>query len=260
MKYKSIFLRLRNFFDLVKNDFKAKYAGNFLGVLWAFIYPCVTVILYWFVFRILLNTEAEEGEPYILWLVSALVPFLFVCDAVPAAAGVFVDYSYLVKKVKFGIGVLPFVRVMSNFIIHAFFIFLMLVMSFALGYFPNLGDLWLLYYIAAELAFVLAVGTLLSVLTVFVRDIRGALSVLIQVGYWLTPLFWNISAADPRIGVIIKLINPTAYLTEGFRCAVLYGSAPERWYTVYFWLLILAVSGISAWLYKRLRGVLGDYV
>lgn len=248
--------KYKNILELAKNDFKAKYAGNFLGVLWAFIYPCVTVILYWF----LLNANAEKGEPYILWLVSALVPFLFVCDAVPAAAGAFVDYSYLVKKVKFKIGVLPFIRVLSNFIIHMFFVFLLIVMAFALGYFPSLGDLWLLYYVAAELAFVLAVGTLLSMLTVFVRDIRGALSVMIQVGYWLTPLFWNISAVDSRIGIIIKVINPVAYLSEGFRSAMLYGSAPEQWYTVYFWFLILTISCVSVWLYKRLHGVLGDYV
>ena len=36
---------------LSKNDFKTKYAGSYMGIVWAFIQPLVTIVLYWFVFE-----------------------------------------------------------------------------------------------------------------------------------------------------------------------------------------------------------------
>ena len=38
--------------SLSKNDFKTKYAGSYLGIVWAFIQPVVTIMVYWFVFTI----------------------------------------------------------------------------------------------------------------------------------------------------------------------------------------------------------------
>lgn len=252
--------KLKMIFALARNDFRAKYAGSFLGVLWAFVYPCITVVLYWFVFRVALHSEAEGGTPYLLWLVAALVPYLFMCDALPGAAGVFLDYSYLVKKVRFDIKLLPAVRVTSNFFIHAFFVFLLLVIAFAFGYFPSFGSLWLVYYMAAELAFLLSLGTLLSVLTVFIRDIRGVLGVVVQIGYWITPLFWSISALDPKLSLIIKIVNPVTYITEGFRGAAVFGAAPDIGYTIYFWCLTAVLGFAAVWFTKRLSCIISDYV
>ena len=36
--------------SLAKNDFKTKFAGSYLGTIWAFVQPVVTVLIYWFVF------------------------------------------------------------------------------------------------------------------------------------------------------------------------------------------------------------------
>ena len=39
-------------YKLAKNDFRTKYAGSYLGIIWAFIQPVVTVLVYWFVFEV----------------------------------------------------------------------------------------------------------------------------------------------------------------------------------------------------------------
>ena len=36
---------------LSKNDFKTRYAGSYLGMVWAFIQPVVMILMYWFVFE-----------------------------------------------------------------------------------------------------------------------------------------------------------------------------------------------------------------
>ena len=37
--------------SLSKNDFKTKFAGSYLGIVWAFVQPIITILVYWFVFQ-----------------------------------------------------------------------------------------------------------------------------------------------------------------------------------------------------------------
>ena len=54
-------------FSLAKNDFKTKYAGSYLGIVWAFIQPVVTILVYWFVFSVGLkdrkSTRLNSSHP-----------------------------------------------------------------------------------------------------------------------------------------------------------------------------------------------------
>ena len=72
---------------LSKNDFKTRYAGSYLGMVWAFIQPVVIILMYWFVFEQFMGqTNAEMlgtglTVPYVLYLPSGLVPCFFFSDA-----------------------------------------------------------------------------------------------------------------------------------------------------------------------------------
>ena len=64
-------------FSLAKNDFKTKYAGSYLGIVWAFIQPIITILVYWFVFSVGLRSGAVQEYPFVLYLVSGIVPWFF---------------------------------------------------------------------------------------------------------------------------------------------------------------------------------------
>ena len=112
---------------LAVNDFKTKYAASYLGIIWAFIQPVVTVLVYWFVFSKVRGGGARE-VPYILWLIAGLVPWFFFQDGMNAGANALIEYHYLVKKVVFPIEVLPQVKLVSALFVHLFFIGVMLVL------------------------------------------------------------------------------------------------------------------------------------
>ena len=99
---------------------KKKFAGSSLGVVWAFVQPVVTVLVYWFVFEKGLNSKATDLRtgievPFVLWLMSGLIPWFYFQEAVNGGTGVLVEYSYLVKKVVFHIEMLPLVKMISAF-------------------------------------------------------------------------------------------------------------------------------------------------
>lgn len=66
--------------SLAKNDFKTKYAGSYLGIVWAFIQPVVTVLVYWFVFGVV-RQGSPKAVPFVLWLITGLVPWFFFQEA-----------------------------------------------------------------------------------------------------------------------------------------------------------------------------------
>ncbi len=234
-------------------DFRSRYAGHSLGVLWAFLYPAAAALLYFFVFGVILKTGPVDGSPYLVWLLSALVPFLFVSEAASSASSALVDYSYLARKSRVSVGLLPAARVLSCLPVHAVFLSVLL----ALGGGARVS---LLVCIAAELLFSLAVGYFLAVITVFFRDLKSLLPIITQLGFWVTPIFWDISAAPGRACTILCVIDPVIYISEGFRSAFgATGSCPS-WFSAYFWVFTAALLAVSACLFFGIQSRIVDHL
>ena len=71
---------------LAKNDFKKRYAGSYLGAVWAMAQPVVTVAMYYIVFdKIMGNTSTPLREgvevPFVLFLTAGLVPWFYFSEA-----------------------------------------------------------------------------------------------------------------------------------------------------------------------------------
>ena len=102
------------------NDFKSRYAGSFLGILWAFINPLFTVLIYWLVFGVGLKAQMIDAKyPFIVYLVTGMIPWFFFSDAFASTTVVFREYTYLVKKVVFNIRILPTTKIPIQFV-HPF--------------------------------------------------------------------------------------------------------------------------------------------
>ena len=132
--FKNIFQNKKLLLQFSFNDFKAKYAGSALGIVWAFLTPLVTVLTYWFVFSVGLRSRAGDNMPFIVYLVTGMVPWFFFSDSLLSATNVFREYSYLVKKVVFNVQILPTSKILSNLYTHLFFILIGFVITTANGY------------------------------------------------------------------------------------------------------------------------------
>ena len=112
---------------LAKNDFKTKYAGSYLGIIWAFVQPVITILVYWLVFEKGFSAKAEMFKsgvevPFVVYLTSGLVPWFFFSEAVSSSTNALIEYNYLVKKVVFKISILPLIKILAACFIHVFFV------------------------------------------------------------------------------------------------------------------------------------------
>lgn len=244
--------------NLAKNDFKTRFAGSYLGIVWAFVQPIVTVLVYWFVFQVGLRSGNVQDYPFVLWLVAGLVPWFFFQEALNGGTNALIEYSYLVKKVVFKISTLPLVKVISALFVHAFFILFTLILYCAYGYFPDLYTLQIVYYSFALFVFVLGICYTTCAVVIFFRDLSQIINIVLQVGVWITPIMWNIEDMGqrmPRVLVLIMKANPLYYIVNGYRDALL----NKVWFwerfdlTCLYWLVTAAVFAVGAVIFKRLK-------
>ncbi|NLL92768.1 MAG: ABC transporter permease [Clostridiales bacterium] len=247
--------------SLSKNDFKTRFAGSYLGIIWAFVQPIVTVLVYWFVFEKGLkangiNTKEGIEIQFVLWFVAALVPWFFFAEAWGNATNALLEYSYLVKKVVFKISILPIVKIISALFVHLFFVSFIILLYVCYGYYPDLYYLQIIYYSLCMFILALGLSYITSALVVFFKDLNQIISIILQVGMWLTPIMWNIDGIglSETVKNLFKL-NPMYYVTLGYRDTFI----NKVWFfehpfqTLYFWIFTIVVFVLGTFIFKRLK-------
>lgn len=253
--------------NLAKNDLKKKFAGSYFGVVWAFVQPVITILLYWFVFEFGLHQKASDLRtgvtiPFVLWLMAGLVPWFYFQEAMNGGTGVLVEYSYLVKKVVFRIDMLPVVKMISALFTHLFFVVFAILVFACMGYLPDLYVLQVIYYSICMIVFTTGLVYATSAVTVFFRDMKEVVGILLQIGMWVTPIMWTFEsmAQIPGWAAAILKLNPMYYVVSGYRDALInkIGFWEHPQLTAFFWGITLVLFAIGTAVFKRLRPHFAD--
>jgi len=245
--------------DLVKNDFKSRYLNSYLGVLWAFIQPTITVVILWFVFQVGFKSAPMQEMPFVLWLIAGIVPWFFLSEALSSSTNAILDNTFLVKKIVFRVSLLPIVKIASAVLIHLFFIAFTMGIYLFYGFAPSFYWLQILYYLFAAIIFLLGLAWITSSVVVFFRDLGQIVGMAIQFGFWLTPIFWTLTMVPKEYRFYFEL-NPAYYITQGYRDAF----TSHVWFwekynqTVYFGVIVISLFLLGLLVFKRLKTHFSD--
>ena len=227
---KEIISNRKLIWDLSKNDFKTRFAGSYLGIIWAFVQPIVTVLVYWFVFEkgmhaSGINLRSGITAPFVLWLIAGLVPWFFFQEVLSGGTNALMEYSYLVKKVVFQIDILPIIKLISALFVHLFFIAFTIILYACYGYYGQI------------------------------------INIILQIGVWMTPIMWNIDGMElnPILITILKL-NPMYYIVAGYRDSLINkaGFWEQPGMTIYYWILTIVLFIIGTKIFKKLKPHFAD--
>jgi ABC-type polysaccharide/polyol phosphate export permease len=94
---------------------------------------------------------------------------------------------------------------------------------------------------------------------VFYRDLGQVIGMLIQIGFWITPIFWSPETL-PEEFKFLFFFNPVSYVVMGYRNSLIskIWFWQEPWQTFYFWLLVFSLSIFGLFIFKRLRPHFAD--
>jgi lipopolysaccharide transport system permease protein len=251
--------------QLIRRDLAQRYRGSFLGMLWSFVTPLATLIIYTFVFSTVLKARwraSADASPieFALALFSGLIPFGVFSEVANRSPGLVLGSPNYVKKVVFPLDVLPVVT-LGAALVHSLIgvgILLALV-TWATG------SVSLVHLAALPLAYLpliflsLAVGWLLASLGVYVRDIGNGIGIAVQLLMFLCPIVYPIEAVPPAVQHLFWF-NPLTPIVESFRSLLLWHEWPN-WRPWLGWTL---GTGVLAWIshawFMQLRRGFADVV
>jgi len=246
-------------FSMAKREVATHYVGSLLGFIWTFVHPMVMIFVFWVVFSIGFRVQPINNVPFVVWLTAGMAAWFVFADIVGGSAHVIVGNAHLIKRTLFHTQILPVVKIASALIMHFVFLAVLLAlilfqkMSFSLYYFQ------FLYYLFCLIMLGLGIGWGVSALNVFIRDVGQIVGVILQIGFWATPIFWDIRIMPENIQFFIKL-NPMFYIVQGYRESFIYFM--PFWHhplqTLYFWIFTGIVFSGGAFIFQRLKGQFAD--
>jgi lipopolysaccharide transport system permease protein/teichoic acid transport system permease protein len=249
-------------FQLARQDFHNRYVGSMLGLVWSFVQPLVMTLILWTVFSLAFKTATVHGVPFVLWLLAGLAVWNLFSESLTLATGVFQEYAFLVKKVQFKIAVLPMVKILSSLAVHG--VFMLIVMGILLVNGIPVSWYWLQipYYLLALVVLLQGLSWITAALNVFVKDVGYIVNVMLQFGFWLTPIFWELGMlpAPYRKYLVVLKLNPLVYIVEGYRNSLL-TNVPcwsDGLSALYFWGVALAMLALGAFIFRKLKPHFAD--
>jgi lipopolysaccharide transport system permease protein len=233
---------------------KARYAQSALGIGWAVIQPLFQTLVFTVVFGYIAGLKGEGGTPYSLTTFVALVAWTYFSGALTDGTGSLVANTNMISKVYFPRLVLPLAAVVAKLV--DFGIALVLLVVVMAGFYhvaPTWNVLWLPLLVALMMLSAAGMAIWLTALAVQYRDVKYALTFMVQLLMYASPVIYSTEKVPARLdlGVVlpalegtviaprtIYALNPMVGVIEGFRAAFL-GTGPMPWD-------LLAIGGATA--------------
>lgn len=214
--------------DLTKRDFSERFAGSILGAVWAFIWPLVNLFIYIVIFGQFMGGRlpgSSDVYAYSIYLSVGLIPWTCFAASISRSATVFLDKKNIISKVDVSLpSLLVFINLSESitFIITNIFLFSFLAIT---GYEFSVRLLLFpfIFYLQQILAF--GLGLLSATLTVFLRDLREVVGIILQLWFWFTPIVYVSSILPDWIkGVLVY--SPAFIITEAYQRIFVFSNYP----------------------------------
>lgn len=245
-RYPAILLR-----ELVRTDFKLRYQGSILGYLWSLLRPLFMFTILYFVFVRFLRISSDIEHPAVYLLLGIVLWNYFVEVSVGSVAAI-VGKSDLLRKINFpkyiiilAISLGALINLSFNALVVGFFMFL--------NHVALTPSIFLILPLILEL-FVLSLGMafILSALFVKFRDVTYIWDILIQAGFYLTPILYLLSRLPAHLQKLV-ILNPLAQLIQDARYVVvtkqsqtiyqIYGGSYWPWVIPVGFTVLVAIFG-----------------
>jgi lipopolysaccharide transport system permease protein len=210
---------------LAIRNFKLRYTQAAFGVAWVLLQPLLAAGIFAIVFGHAIKVPTE-GLPYFLFVYTGLVVWTYVSTAVTSAADSLVEDPSLVTKVYFPRVLAPLASVLPGLIDVAIMLVLLGVLMAVYGVAPDIALLTLPLWILAAATLSVACGLWLAALNARYRDVRYALTFLMQIWFFATPIVYSSTVFTGALRYVYPL-NPLGGIIDGFRWSVVGTRAPE---------------------------------
>ena len=218
--------------QLAWSEFKLRYKNSILGYFWSLLEPLLMLLVLYVVFSNLMKIKVEY---YQLFLFVGIILWGFLSKATSFGMSAIVGKANIVKKIYFPRDILVISSCITALLMSIFesLVFVMFMVFYRVPISINLAYAPLILIFLCIISFGLSLA--LSALNVFYRDTQFIWQVLMQVGFYLTPILYSIDIFPNNLQQFV-LLNPIARIIISARNTVIY-SSPAKMEDLLFMLL-----------------------
>lgn len=206
--------------ELVRTDFKLRYQGSVLGYAWSLLRPLFLFMILYVVFVKFLKL-GKSIEHYPVYLLLGIVIWNFFNEMTVQSLGSIVGRGDLIRKIR----IPRWIIVLSSSIsalINLFLNLLVVVLFLFINHVDLLRTTLLLPLILLEVyIFALGLSLFLSAAYVKYRDIGYIWEVILQAGFYMTPILYPIALITNTTLQKLIMINPMSQAIQDARYSVI---------------------------------------
>jgi lipopolysaccharide transport system permease protein len=228
---------------LALRNISIRYKQTFFGFGWALLQPLAAVGIFTLIFGRLAELPSED-IPYPVFVYAGLAVWFYFSQSATLASESLAQYRELVTKVYFPRLLAPLAAVVPALVDLAISLIAVGVFMAIYGVAPTGAIVFLPLWLVALVILTFGVGTWLSALNVQYRDVRNALTFLLQLWFFATPIVYGGSLLEGGWGFVLAL-NPLVGLLDGVRWSLVGAPfpGPEALVSLATGIIVLA-SGI----------------
>ncbi len=203
---------------LTLRDLRVRYSTSVLGYFWSILDPLVMALIYWFVFTQVFGRGVGD-EPYIVFLLSALLPWMWFNGAVGDSTRAFLKDAKLVRSTKIPRSIWVGRLVLSKGI--EFVASLPVLAAFAIIFGATLHweAAYFLLAVLIQAVLTVGVGLIVAPLVVFFRDLERATKLALRFLFYASPIIYGITDLRPLGLEVIASFNPLSGIFSLYRAA-----------------------------------------
>jgi ABC-2 type transport system permease protein len=204
--------------ELVRTDFKLRYQGSVLGYAWSLLRPLLLFLILYIVFVKFLKIGSSIPH-YPVYLLLGIVIWNFFLEMTVMSLGSIVGRGDLIRKIRIPRWLIVFSSSISA-LINLFLNLVVIVLFMILNHVNLLiTTLWLPLILLEVYLFALGLSLFLSALFVKFRDVGYIWEVVLQAGFYMTPILYPLSLITNLTLQKFILLSPMAQAVQDARYA-----------------------------------------
>jgi lipopolysaccharide transport system permease protein len=206
--------------QLAWSEFKLRYKNSILGYFWSLLEPMLMLLVLYVIFTNLMKVQVKY---YQLFLLLGIILWGFMSRATNIGMFSIVGRASIVKKIYFPREIFVISSCITALLMSIFesLIFIIFMIFFKVPVTVNL--VYVPFILSSLFVISLGLSLALSALNVFYRDVQFIWQVLLQIGYFATPILYTLDVFPKNLQRFI-LLNPIARIIISARDTIIYSS------------------------------------
>jgi ABC-type polysaccharide/polyol phosphate export permease len=208
---------------LIAQQLILRYRRTVLGYLWTLINPLLMMSVMALVFSTLFKADLKT---FAIYLFAGMIPWTFFSSVISQSGSAFINNEGLIKKIYLPKVIFPLSLAFALLIdsVLSFFALFAIILSIGGSLSPVVLFMPVAYLLL--LIFTVGIGLIISVATVFFRDLQHVIVIAMQGLFFLTPILYKSDALTGNVAWLIKL-NPVVPFIDLFRSPLYLGILPS---------------------------------